>query len=127
MKIITSLFLTDTAVSGIESVMNSTLSLNERLALGLEVTLLGLGTVFAVLIILWAVLSVFRLVFYKPGEPKKITKPIKADDVAVPVVSEAPKNNDEELVAVITAAISVMIDKPQTSFRVVSFKRTASK
>ncbi len=127
MKIITSLFLTDTAVSGIESVMNSTLSLNERLALGLEVTLLGLGTVFSVLIILWAVLSVFRLVFYKPGESKKSTNPIKADAVAVPVVSEAPKNNDEELVAVITAAISVMIDKPQTSFRVVSFKRTASK
>ena len=37
------------------------------------------------------------------------------------------KIDEAEVVAAITAAVALMLDKPQTSFRVVSFRRTASK
>ena len=99
----------------------------DRLSYGLQTALLGMGVVFAVLIILWAVLGVFKLVFAKPATKKE---PAKAP---APVVTEAPATvtvtqpDDAELVAVITAAIASMLDAPETSFRVVSFRRTAKK
>lgn len=103
--------------------------LADRLMLGLQTTLLGMGVVFAVLIILWAVLSVFKLVFYKGGNEKAAPK-AAATSAPTPVPTPAPvqaQTDDAELVAAITAAIAIVMDKPQTSFRVVSFRRTASK
>ena len=45
----------------------------------------------------------------------------------VPETIEEPEADEAEVVAAITAAVALMLDKPQTSFRVVSFRRTASK
>ncbi len=103
--------------------------LADRLMMGLQTALLGMGVIFAVLIILWAVLSVFKLVFYKGGNEEA---PAKAAATGAPTLAPAPtpvqaQADDAELVAAITAAIAVVMDKPQTSFRVVSFRRTASK
>ncbi|MBQ2766091.1 MAG: OadG family protein [Clostridia bacterium] len=101
--------------------------LSDRLMFGLQTALLGMGVIFAVLIILWAVLSVFKLVFYK-GDSEETSKATEVAPAPIPQsvpVQSAP--NDAELVAVITAAIAATLDKPQTSFRVVSFRRTASK
>ena len=98
----------------------------DKVSYGLQTMLLGMGVIFAVLIILWAVLGVFKLVFAKPA--RKEEKP--AAPAPVPVVEAppaAPAADDAELVAVITAAIASMLDAPQTSFRVVSFRRTAKK
>ena len=101
----------------------------ERLALAGQMTLIGLGMVFAVLAILWAVLSIFKMIFAKP-EPKRQTPPAsvapqpKAVESA-PIVSAA---GDDELIAVITAAVAAYIasEEPeayQGGFRVVSFRR----
>ncbi len=103
---------------------------SDKLMYGLKTTLLGMGVVFSVLIILWAVLSVFKLVFYKaPANEKKAETPAPAPAPIAPAApAPAPAEMDDaELVAVITAAIAAMMDQPQTSFRVVSFRRTASK
>ena len=118
------LFLADTIVLD---------TFTDRLMYGLQTTLLGLGVVFSVLIILWAVLSVFKLVFYKGNSkndaaaeeaiPAPVAEPV-AEPELTPIYSE---QDDAEIVAAITAAISVMMDAPQTSFRVVSFRRTAKK
>ena len=97
---------------------------------GLKTALLGMGVVFAVLIILWAVLAMFRVVFYKAPEGEKKAEAVKAQaPVAAPAAQPAPVayTDDAELVAVITAAIASMLDVPETSFRVVSFRRTAKK
>ena len=103
-----------------------------------QMTLLGMVMIFAVLGVLWAVLSVFKLVFAgrSPKQPKaekptpiKKEKNVKASvpkkEKAMPVV--APKNNDAELVAIITAAVAAYMAEEgaeyQGGFRVVSFKR----
>lgn len=124
-----SVFLADTAVD-----YSKKMDMADAIPFGLETVLLGMGVIFAVLIILWAVLSVFKLVFYKPSanekkhyanekKPEPAPAPVP-ESSAAPTVSEP---DDTELVAVITAAIAAMLDAPQTSFRVVSFRRTARK
>lgn len=110
------------------------LEFSEAIGYGLQTALLGMGVIFAVLSILWAVLAVFKVIFYKQPKTEKKPDPAKAPAPA-PVAAPAPAPasaepaaaDDAELVAVITAAIAAMMDAPQTSFRVVSFKRTARK
>ena len=102
----------------------------ERLALAGQMTLIGMGMIFAVLALLWGVLAIFKIVFAKP-EPKK-AKPV-AEVKATPVVVTEPEpvaaeQSDDELIAVITAAVAAYIadEEPgayQGGFRVVSFRR----
>jgi sodium pump decarboxylase gamma subunit len=116
------------------NLMNSTLTFSERLGLGLKVLLFGMAVVFSVLLLIWGVLSLFRIIFFR--DPKKETAEISPEKeaatapIAEEVIPEA-QPDDNELIAAITAAIAAVLesetDKPQTSFRVVSFRRTASK
>lgn len=107
----------------------------ERITYALEMTVLGMVAVFAVLAILWAVLALFKVLFYG-SSPKKEeateTEMIKAPEAMVqtPVVVQ----NDDETVAVIMAAISAYIaadpalsEEYAGGFRVVSFKRVRDK
>ncbi len=155
MKFINPAWLTDAvdseavteAVETVTEAAETVLTFGERISLGLQVLFFGMGVVFAVLILLWAILVVFRIVFY--DIPSKKAKPTEEklepnDTVELPAVKESAPNPEElaaaiaaatacaaadeaELVAAITAAISLTLDKPQTAFRVVSFRRTASK
>jgi len=124
-------FLADKAVDYSEK-----MDMADAVSFGIETVLLGMGVVFSVLIILWAVLSVFKLIFYKPAasesKPSANEKKQKPAEEAAPelvpeLVPAVPETDNAELVAVITAAIASMLDAPQTSFRVVSFRRTAKK
>ena len=100
----------------------------ERLALAGQMTLIGMGMIFAVLSILWAVLAIFKFVFAKP-EKKKAATPVAqtAPVVEAPAVEETAAN-DDELVAVITAAVAAYMTQENpnaapSGFRVVSFRR----
>lgn len=102
----------------------------ERLALAGEMTLIGMGMIFSVLSILWAVLAVFKLVFARPASKKaeKTVAPAPAP-VAEPEPEVVAADSDDELVAVLTAAVAAYIasEEPeayQGGFRVVSFRRT---
>lgn len=102
----------------------------------LEMTLLGMGMVFAVLAILWGVLCIFKLIFAKPNtKEEKASKEVKAEPTPAPKVestsSPAPvaaANDDAELIAILTAAI-VAYESEQNpnavpgNFRVVSYRR----
>ena len=100
-----------------------------------EVTLLGMGMVFAVLAILWGVLAIFKLVFAREKKPSKASAPkVEAPKAAepAPVAVEAVAD-DGELIAVITAAIAAyraseegMSAAEAGGFRVVSFKRAST-
>ena len=97
-----------------------------------QMTLLGMGMVFTVLAVLWAVLVLFKVIFAgrkskaeKKAAPK-MEKPAEAPVVASAVA--AAQTGDDELVAIITAAVAAYmadegIEAPAGGFRVVSFKR----
>ena len=96
----------------------------------LEMTLLGMGMIFAVLGVLWAVLLLFKVVF---ARTKKEDKKVEAPKVVeTPKVESAPApaaTDDTELIALLTAAIVAYEsengnDVDPSSFRVVSFRRT---
>lgn len=100
----------------------------DRLSAAGQTLVLGLGAIFAVLAILWLVLVIIGKFFTKgTSTPKKEKKeaPVAPVAVAQAVQTPAPAANDEEIVAAITAAISIMLDKPQSAFRVVSFRQTS--
>lgn len=108
-------------------------SVAEKLSLGGQMLLMGLGVVFSVLLLLWFSLEIFHYLFAtlpermkakesgeskpKPEKPKAVmSAPAPAAPVAAPVA-------DTELIAVITAAIAASENAPTGSFRVVSFRR----
>ena len=99
----------------------------ERLAYAGKMTLLGMLMVFAALAILWGILALFKVFFAKEEKvPKK--QVVDAPVQAAPVVEEE-KQNDDELIAVLTAAVAAYIESEGLSetyaggFRVVSFHR----
>ena len=100
----------------------------ERLALAGQMTLIGMGMIFAVLSLLWAVLAIFKIVFARPKKEKTVA-PVAAPAPVEETVVEEDASNDDELVAVITAAVAAYMaqeepDAAPNGFRVVSFRRT---
>ncbi len=124
--------------AGIGMSVDRSVPLSERLRIGLETAVIGLMMVFAILMILWGVLVLFRIFFYElPKKRREADKPVSAPEPEpkpAPAVREAPAEagtpDDAELVAAITAAVSAYLeaesaetDIPATGFRVVSFRR----
>lgn len=118
--------------AGMNESIDRSQPLSERLALGGETLLLGLGTVMLVLALLWGVLELFRVVFYHPEK----TKPAEPEPEIELPPEAVEQNDDSELVAVITAAAAAYIDAENEAkraagenaphaegFRVVSFKK----
>ena len=105
-----------------EKIIN-TLGLSETALFGLQMVLIGMLTVFSVLIIIWIALTLFKIFFYDMANKKPHT--VKEAPVAVeaaPVV--AAPSQDEEIIAVIAAAIAMAESEGcGVKFRVVSFRR----
>ena len=115
----------------------------ESLAFAGQVTLLGMGMIFAVLGALWGILAVFKLIFVgKAPKASKQSKSMKTQPVKVveqtqskkeDVAVNAPKNetatSDTTLIAILTAAVAAYREEEGASgeFRVVSFKRTSAR
>ena len=119
--------------------LSTAMSFSERMAYGLQVFVVGLGTVFAVLVILWLSLLLFKLFAYDLPQKKSkkalaeraanITKEhnTSASVEAEPVIEAEQTSDDTELIAVITAAIAAYNAGNGSSlpFRVVSYKRVS--
>lgn len=102
----------------------------EKLSTGLTVFALGMVTIFAVLAILWVILALFKVVFYREKKPETAKKATPAP-VHVPAPASAPvaENDDGALVAAITAAIAAYTADDESfagGFRVVSFRRSSN-
>ena len=102
----------------------------------LEMTLLGMGMIFAVLGILWGVLALFKVIFARPKKDKAakkaVEKTVENKAEPTPAVESVPapvaSNDDGELIAILTAAIIAYEseqnpDVPIGNFRVVSYRR----
>lgn len=109
--------------------------MDERLGYALRMLIVGLGMVFVVLALLWGVLELSRVVFYDMPRRRREEEIEAAHSKAAPApvaptpapVPAAPAQNDDVLIAVITAAISAAMAEegtvPAGGFRVVSFRR----
>lgn len=116
--------------------LNSALSIGEKLSIGGQVTLLGMGTVFAVLVLLWVLVEVLHMLLghkteKKPVVVNKVEAPAPAPVTpSVPVenvVTEPSAEDNLAIIAVITAAVAAASGQSPSSFRVVSFKRANNK
>ncbi len=102
-------------------------NMGDRLLMAGQTLLLGMAAVFAVLAVLWIVIAIAgRLLAKDESESSAPDVQRTAAPIAAPIAAPAVSaSDDEEIVAAITAAISVMLDKPQSAFRVVSFRQTS--
>lgn len=85
------------------------LSFMEKMAGGLVVTLLGMGITFLALILLQIIIALLARIVAKT-EKKPLQPP--AASLEQPGSSGAGKNNDEELVAAISAALAMTMQRP---------------
>lgn len=115
-------FLLSVSPDQYDQPIRDTLGWAEALGFGGQMLLLGMAAIFAVLGIIWALLTVFKLVF--TNAPAKEKKPAPSQATSP---QEAPvyTASDSEIVAVIAAAIAMAESEcgENIKFRVVSFKR----
>ena len=108
---------------------NEILPFGERTAVALGNLVLGMLVIFSVMAILSIILTFTGKYF--AAQDKKSAKQKKNEAPApAPAVEETTADNDEEIVAAITAAITCVLASegtPSPSFRVVSFKKTNTK
>lgn len=106
-------------------------TLSDKAMFALENSVLGLVIVFAVLAILFIVVKIVASIMGKGGEKKSAeAKPTPAAPTAPPTPAPVPQTDDGEIIAAITAAISLMLEaegKDPRGFRVVSFRRSTSR
>ena len=119
----------------------SATTIGEKLSIGGQVTLLGVGTVFAVLALLWGLVELLHLLLSPVSGQKKEVK--KTSDSSVSASAPAPASiekttapsaavssktaDDLAIIAAITAAIAAAEGRDPSTFRVVSFKRANNK
>ena len=101
------------------------ITLAEALSTGGKVTVLGLAIVFSVLIVLMLILMLFKVIFYK--DPKKDTVKVEETAPVQTVEVSEPQMNEEELIAVITAAIAASLNTSTYNLQIKSYRRIEDK
>ncbi len=96
-------------------------TLPEALSFGGLTAVVGMSIVFGVLVVLMIVLYLFKLIFYKA--PKKTAT--AKEEVQAPVVAvEAEETVDEdELIAVLTAAVAASLNTSTYNLNIKSYRR----
>ena len=108
--------------SFLESGSDDVLSPLDKLLGGGMMVLIGMATVFAVLVTIWLALICFKIAFHDLPAKRKA----KVSAVAIPqeTVVASVATNDDEIVAAIAAAIAMAESESDgVKFRVVSFRR----
>lgn len=119
------------------------MSFAERAEYALQGSVTGMLMIFAVLGLLYGIVTLSRVIFYDLPNKKQVIKPKKKrgkkivmveDDEEISALCDptviVPAHDDGEIVAVITAAIAAMLESEEYKnefvggFRVVSFKRS---
>ena len=116
-------FLLSISPSDYSSKIIETYGFGETFLFGGQMLLIGLATVFAVLIIIMLALVLFKVFFHdipknKKAKPTPINEP-RPEIKPIPVINE-----DETVIAVIAAAIAAAeSENTGVKFRVVSFRK----
>ncbi len=99
---------------------------------GIAMTITGMGTVFAVLIILYFIMVLMKKVFYKEDQIQNnnvlgninTESEIKNDISDTTLIVNENEQDEEELVAILTASIAASLNTSTYNLRVMSFRRT---
>ena len=109
------------------------MNFGERTAYAGRMLLIGMGTIFLSLAILWGVMELFRRLVVKAPKsaaaPKPVA-PVPAPVARVESVATAAAPNNDALIAAITAAVAATLAEENggvvPGFRVVSFKKVTT-
>lgn len=101
------------------------MGLAQALGEGIQVTVMGLIIVFAVLVIIMLFMMAMKWVFYKPAKNAADNKPAEVEQPANAQVKEtaADDMDEEELVAVLTAAVAACMNTSTYNLKIKSFRR----
>lgn len=104
------------------------MTMAEALQVGISTTIIGLLIVFAVLIILMGVLMLFNKIFGKTEKKATVEQPKPAAPVSAPAVNQtaSAEESEEELIAVLTAAIAASLNTSTYNLRIKSYRRIQS-
>lgn len=104
------------------------MTMAEALQVGISTTIIGLLIVFSVLIILMGVLMLFNKIFGKTEKKATVEQPKPAAPVSVPVVNQtaSAEESEEELIAILTAAIAASLNTSTYNLRIKSYRRIQS-
>ncbi len=100
------------------------MSTSDKLAGALIVTILGMLITFVVLLILWGLIAVMTKMMYKPVQQKPAITPAAPPVTPVEDTAVSGTEEDEELIAVITAAIAASMQRPIQTIIVKNIKRS---
>ncbi|MBQ9778379.1 MAG: OadG family protein [Clostridia bacterium] len=115
-------------------VLSAAMNFGERAAYAGKMFVIGFGTIFLSLAILWGVLEIFRRLITKekaaPEKPAAKAPVAPAPPAAAPTApaaAPAPAAGNDALIAVITAAVAAAMAEENggvsPNFRVVSFRK----
>ncbi|MDD6262501.1 MAG: OadG family protein [Clostridiales bacterium] len=111
-------------------VAEAEMTLGEKLNAGLVTLVLGMGTVFAVLIFLWVIIALVGKILgaaTKGKAPKKAAEPASVPAaVSEPAPEVESGISDEELVAVMAAAIAAFGGENAPRMRIRSVRRSTN-
>lgn len=103
------------------------MTVTESLLEGLKVTAVGLAIVFAVLIILMFVLTLMKYVFAREpkNEQSAQTADTHSDNATAPSAAtmETDDVNEDELIAVLTAAVAASLNTSTYNLHIKSYRR----
>lgn len=87
----------------------------------LAVTVFGVLIVFAVLIILMLILNLMKL--FAPSDEAEVKEESPTSAPALVTESKAEAEDEDELIAVLAAAVAASINTPVSGFKIRSYKR----
>jgi len=99
------------------------MTLSEALIEGVSTTVLGMVTVFSVLIILMLAIGIMKSIFYRETKKVEETKPVAVEKEVVQVQQPAEEDDEEQLIAVLTAAIAASLNTSTYNLKIKSYRR----
>ena len=94
-------------------------TLSDAFSFGGLTAVLGMAIVFSVLVVLMIVLYLFKVIFYKQPKKQEVTE-VPVQETVVETESEM---DDDELVAVLTAAVAASLNTSTYNLNIKSYRR----
>ncbi len=107
----------------LSSLTLSVLSAQQKASWGLNGLIMGLGSVFIILVLLILVINLLKLTSVNKKKTGQVKPLSSANDSAV----KAYKEDESEIIAVIIAAINCMAQREGKKFAIKSYKRVGTR